>query len=58
VALTNMFPEGRSVGLWLRHGWWIVVAYVVGFFVMLAVWSWHPDAAHKPVPETIRANPN
>ncbi|MCA1657929.1 MAG: hypothetical protein LC627_01365, partial [Verrucomicrobiaceae bacterium] len=48
VALTNMFPEGRSVGQWLRHGWWIVVAYVVGFFVMLAVWSWHPDAPHKP----------
>ena len=46
VALTNLFPEGRSVGLWLRHGWWIAVAYVIGFFVMLAVWSWHPDAPH------------
>ena len=46
VALTNLFPEGRSVGQWLRHGWWIAVAYVVGFFVMLAVWRWHPDAPH------------
>jgi Na+/H+ antiporter NhaD/arsenite permease-like protein len=46
VALTNLFPEGRSVGLWLRHGWWIAVAYVIGFFAMLAVWSWHPDAPH------------
>ena len=46
VALTNLFPEGRSVGLWLRHGWWIAIAYVIGFFVMLAVWGWHPDAPH------------
>jgi Na+/H+ antiporter NhaD/arsenite permease-like protein len=46
VALTNLFPEGRSVGLWLRHGWWIAIAYVVGFFVMLAVWGWRPDAPH------------
>ena len=46
VALTNLFPEGRSVGQWLRHGWWIAIAYVIGFFVMLAAWGWHPDAAH------------
>jgi Na+/H+ antiporter NhaD/arsenite permease-like protein len=46
VALTNLFPEGRSVGLWLRYGWWIAVAYVIGFFVMLAAWGWHPDAPH------------
>src|SRR5213075_577546 len=43
VALTNMYPEARSVGQWLRHGWWIAIAYVVGFFVMLAVLGWHPD---------------
>jgi Na+/H+ antiporter NhaD/arsenite permease-like protein len=55
VAITNMFPEGRSVGQWLRHGWWIVLAYVVGFFVMLAVWSWHPDALAKPAVETVPA---
>ena len=48
VALTNLFPEARSVGQWLRHGWWVAVAYVIGFFVMFAVWSWHPDAPHRP----------
>ena len=36
VALTNMYPEGRSVRLWLRHGWYIVPAYVAGFLVLLA----------------------
>lgn len=45
VALANMYPEAKSAGLWLRHGWYVAVAYVVGFFVMLALIGWHPDAA-------------
>ena len=47
VALSGMYPEARSVGLWLRHGWHIAVAYVVGFFVMLAVIGFHPDTVLK-----------
>ncbi len=47
VALTNLYPEARSVGLWVRHGWMIIVAYVVAFFVMFSVWQWHPDQPHK-----------
>jgi len=47
VALSNMYPEAKSVGAWLRHGWHVAVAYVVGFFVMLLVLGWHPDAGHK-----------
>jgi Na+/H+ antiporter NhaD/arsenite permease-like protein len=47
VALSNMYPEAKSVGLWLRHGWYVAVAYVVGFFVMLAVLGWHPDPDHR-----------
>jgi len=47
VAIANMYPEAKSVGLWLRHGWFIAVSYVVGFFVMYAIVGWHPDAAHK-----------
>ena len=47
VALSNMYPEAKSVGLWLRHGWHVAVAYVIGFFVMLAVLGWHPDPDHK-----------
>jgi Na+/H+ antiporter NhaD/arsenite permease-like protein len=42
VAISNNFPEARNVGLWLRHGWHVAVAYVAGFFVMLAVTGWHP----------------
>jgi Na+/H+ antiporter NhaD/arsenite permease-like protein len=57
VAITNMFPEGRSVGLWLRHGWWVAAAYVVGFFVMLAVWSWRPDAPPRSKADPIHQIP-
>lgn len=47
VALSNMYPEAKSAAQWLRHGWHVAVAYVVGFMVMLAVLGWHPDAGHK-----------
>ena len=47
VAISNMYPEAKSVGLWLRHGWFVAVSYVVGFFVMLAIVGWNPDAPHK-----------
>ena len=43
VALSNIFPEAKSVGRWLRHGWYIAVAYVIGFFFMLAVVGWRAD---------------
>jgi Na+/H+ antiporter NhaD/arsenite permease-like protein len=46
VALSNMYPEAKSVGRWLAQGWPVAVAYVAGFFVMLAVLGWHPDAPH------------
>ena len=46
VALSNMYPEAKSVGRWVSQSWPVAVAYVVGFFVMLAVLGWHPDAPH------------
>jgi Na+/H+ antiporter NhaD/arsenite permease-like protein len=45
VALSNMYPEAKSVGAWLRAGWHIAVAYVAGFLVLLATLGWHPDTA-------------
>jgi Na+/H+ antiporter NhaD/arsenite permease-like protein len=47
VALANMYPEAKSVGRWVSQGWPVAAAYVVGFFVMLAVLGWHPDAPLK-----------
>jgi Na+/H+ antiporter NhaD/arsenite permease-like protein len=42
VAIANAYPEARSVGRWLVHGWHVALAYVVGFFVLLALLGWHP----------------
>jgi len=42
VALSNIFPRTKSVGAWLRRGWHVAVAYVIGFFVMLWTIGWHP----------------
>ncbi|KRP87851.1 citrate transporter [Bradyrhizobium pachyrhizi] len=46
VAVSNMYPEAKSVVRWITQGWPIMAAYVVGFFVMLALLGWHPDAPH------------
>lgn len=47
VAVASLFPEAKSVGQWVRHGWPVLVAYVVGFFVLLAVSGWQPHSPHK-----------
>jgi Na+/H+ antiporter NhaD/arsenite permease-like protein len=44
VALSNMYPEAKSVGSWLRHGWHVALAYMLGFAALLLVLGWHPDA--------------
>lgn len=47
VAVSNLFPEAKSVGRWIVAGWHIAVVYVIGFFIMLALLGWRPDADHK-----------
>ena len=42
VALSNMYPEAKNVGRWVRHGWHVTLAYVLGFLVFLAIVGWHP----------------
>ena len=41
VAIATRFGEARSVFAWLRHGWYIALAYAVGYFALLAVLGWH-----------------
>jgi Na+/H+ antiporter NhaD/arsenite permease-like protein len=52
VALSNMYPEARSAMAWLRGGWHVALAYVVGFLVLLAVLGWHPEPLRRAVPPT------
>ena len=47
VALSNMYPEAKSVGNWLRHGWHVALAYVAGFAVLYFTLGWEPHEAHK-----------
>jgi Na+/H+ antiporter NhaD/arsenite permease-like protein len=43
VAVSNMFPEAKSVGGWVRAAWWLPIAYVVGFFGAILILGWRPD---------------
>ena len=42
VAVSNMYPEAKSVGRWVRHGWHVALAYVLGFLVFMLIVGWHP----------------
>ncbi|MCK9206456.1 MAG: hypothetical protein M0P66_05025 [Salinivirgaceae bacterium] len=47
VAITNKFPDARNVMLWLRKGWHVTLAYIVGFFVLFLVMGWEPGSNKK-----------
>ena len=47
VAVTNVFPQAKSVAKWLQHGWHVALAYVIGFAIMLLAVGWHPHAPHR-----------
>ncbi len=44
VAVAGLKREARSTLRWLREGWFVVVAYVAGFFLMLALVGWNPES--------------
>lgn len=43
VAISNIFPEAKNTLRWIKEGWHVPVAYVLGFFAMLWILGWHPD---------------
>jgi len=47
VAITNLFPEARSVGAWLRGGWHVALAYVLGFAALMLTLGWQPHPPHE-----------
>jgi Na+/H+ antiporter NhaD/arsenite permease-like protein len=49
VAITNKFPEARHVGRWVKNGWHVTVAYIIGFFVLYLTMGWNPadNREHK-----------
>jgi Na+/H+ antiporter NhaD/arsenite permease-like protein len=47
VAVSNLFPQAKSAGQWLRNGWHVAVGYVVGFLVFMLILGWNPHASHR-----------
>jgi Na+/H+ antiporter NhaD/arsenite permease-like protein len=43
VALSNLYPEAQSVWAWVKGGWHIAVAYVLGFGFLLLL-GWQPTS--------------
>ena len=67
VAITSKFHEARSVFKWIKSGWHVTVAYILGFFILLLTLGWEPlpykkksgmatpapaNEQHTPVPTT------
>lgn len=56
VAITSKFPESRNVILWVKNGWHVAAAFVIGFFTLYLIMGWEPadNKEHKiincPVP--------
>lgn len=47
VALSNMYPEAKNTFGYIKKGWHVSLAYVIGFFVMIGILGWNPHASHK-----------
>ncbi len=48
VALSNMYPELKNTFNYLKNGWHVTIAYIIGFFFMLGIVGWHPHPTYKP----------
>jgi Na+/H+ antiporter NhaD/arsenite permease-like protein len=60
VALSNNFPEAKNAVAWLKNGWHVALAYVVGFLVMFAILGWNPavkKVADLPAQPTSQTHP-
>jgi Na+/H+ antiporter NhaD/arsenite permease-like protein len=55
VALSNLFPEMRSVVNYVKAGWIIIVAYVISFFIMLGIVGWNPHEPHREAKDVIHS---
>lgn len=55
VAVCGVFPKARSFMNWLRYGWYIPLAFLIGFAVYLLVLGWDPMKGNPPdqMPEPV-----
>jgi Na+/H+ antiporter NhaD/arsenite permease-like protein len=59
VAITNKFPEGRDVVLWVKKGWHVAVSYIIGFLILYLLMGWEPanNNEHKITNSTVSGCP-
>ena len=44
VAVSNLYPEAKSVVRWIKEGWFIPLAFFVGFAVQVLLLGWRPGS--------------
>ena len=54
VAVAGLMPEAKSTVRWLKEGWAVALAYVLGFFFMLALLGWNPVSLRAMLSEWAR----
>jgi Na+/H+ antiporter NhaD/arsenite permease-like protein len=56
VAITSKFSEARNMLSWLKNGWHVGLAYIIGFAMYMLILGWHPadSRLHKVDKSTIR----
>ena len=42
IAISGLFPDARSAAAWVKASWYVPIAYVAGFAMLLATLGWHP----------------
>jgi Na+/H+ antiporter NhaD/arsenite permease-like protein len=47
VAISKDYPEARNTGQYIKQGWFVTVAYIVGFTVQYYLVPWEAPAPHK-----------
>jgi len=47
VAISSKFHESKSVFKWIKSGWHVIVAYILGFFVLMFFMGWNPEPIAK-----------
>lgn len=55
VAISNLYPEAKSTGVWLRQGFHVTLAFILGFAALQLGVGWHPHPPHKPTPAAATA---
>ncbi|HLO59761.1 MAG TPA: hypothetical protein VK179_13520 [Bacteroidales bacterium] len=57
VALSNLYPEAKNTVNYVKKGWHVTLAYIIGFFVLIGIMGWHPHAPHKKSHQTEQVQP-